>query len=80
MPAHLSRLPFFCCPAGQTKPTRVVRLLAEDSVERQVLEVRHKKYLWSIGDWGGRQPSCAFNLCWLQPSCTFGPCWLLPAL
>ena len=33
--------------AGQTKPTRVVRLLAQDSVEKQVLEVR--RLLFFIG-------------------------------
>ena len=32
--------------AGQTKPTRVVRLLAEDSVERQVLEVSARPSLF----------------------------------
>lgn len=31
------------CRLGQTKPTRVVRLLAQDSVEKQVLEVQRRK-------------------------------------
>lgn len=30
-------------PAGQTQPTRVVRLLAEETVERQVLEAQRRK-------------------------------------
>ncbi len=34
---------FFPSSTGQTRPTRVIRLLAEDTVEAQVLEVQQRK-------------------------------------
>lgn len=33
----------FWVAAGQTKPTRVIRLLAEDTIERSVLHIQRRK-------------------------------------
>ncbi len=63
--------------AGQTQPTRVVRLLAQDSVERQVLEVRQGApaalcFFKSTGYLiSGSSPTSSFQAIYEWEACAF---------